>query len=362
MFPYYLLFGAFALGALAERGQATYARAAILFFVAAVFMTIMIGLRYHVGVDWANYLTIWTFAGQTDAQGLINAYPGDPVFYAIVWFLRNYGFGYWVLNLMCAVFFTWGLFAFANRQPNRWLAVAVAVPYLVIVIAMSGLRQATAIGFVFLALVAFADRSPVRFLFYIACGAAFHASAILVVPFAGMSFTRNRFQSVLLLLIVAVAGYFFLRGSFAEYTNDYIVKSGRTAESSGTVYRIAMNFVPALIFFRYGKHIPLDPRDRSLWRNFALLAIASVGIYMVIPSSTALDRVLLYLYPLQMFVLSRVPTLFAGQSRAIYMLITIMILLYLAALLAIFMTFGVNSAAYIPYRFYPLEGDSLDAY
>ena len=364
MFPYYLLFGTFALGALGERGDNRKGRSVIFFWVAAIFMTVMVGLRYHVGVDWTNYLAIWTYAGQTDLEGLFTAYHNsDPVFYALVWFLRNYGFGYWVLNLFCASCFTWGLFTFANRQPNRWLAVAVAVPYLVIVIAMSGVRQATAIGFVFLALVAFADRKPAKFLFFIACGAAFHASAVLAIPLTGMSFTKNKFQSALLLLVAALVGYFLLRDAFAEYANDYITNQAGTAESSGTLYRIAMNALPALIFFRYGKYIQLEPQDRTLWRNFALLAVGSIVLYPFLPSSTALDRVLLYLYPMQMFVLSRTPNLLTGEERRPSTLfITILILTYLVSLLIVFMSFGVNSAAYNPYRFYPLESDTIGAY
>jgi hypothetical protein len=40
----------------------------------------MVGLRFHVEVDWVNYQTIWHVAGRTDLVGLQSAYGGDPAY------------------------------------------------------------------------------------------------------------------------------------------------------------------------------------------------------------------------------------------------------------------------------------------
>jgi hypothetical protein len=41
---------------------------------------LMVGLRFHVEVDWVNYQTIWHVAGRTDLVGLQSAYGGDPAY------------------------------------------------------------------------------------------------------------------------------------------------------------------------------------------------------------------------------------------------------------------------------------------
>jgi hypothetical protein len=69
----------------------------------------------------------------------------------------------------------------------------------------------------------------------------------------------------------------------------------------------------------------------------------------VFPSSTAIDRFLLYLFPLQFVVLSRVPRIFtinrepAGQ-------ITFLVIGYAGLVQVTFLVFGTYASYYIPYR------------
>src|SRR5215207_7514459 len=121
-------------------------------------------MRYWTGVDWSTYLRTWDAAGAISLPTLLQTFGGDPAFYTLLWFLRQSGLEYWSLNLVCAAVFTAGLVCFARRLPNPWLAAFIGVPYLGIVIAMSGTRQATAIGLVFFALLAFFKRRLIIFL------------------------------------------------------------------------------------------------------------------------------------------------------------------------------------------------------
>ena len=72
------------------------------------------------------------------------------------WFAGQNELGIWFVNTICGGIFSYGLIAFARSQPRPWLALAVAVPYLIIVVAMGYTRQAAAIGFVMLGLSALA--------------------------------------------------------------------------------------------------------------------------------------------------------------------------------------------------------------
>ena len=312
----------------------------------AFLIIVMVGLRYKTGVDWGNYYRQWVGAENLSPSDLITLHSGDAGFYTLMWALKNAGFEFWSLNLVCAVFFTIGLMAFARRLPNPWLAVAVALPYLTIVIAMSATRQATALGFVFLALVAFSDRRTVAFLGWTAAATLFHASAILTLPFAGLSFAKNRFQAILLGLAIVLLGWLTLGSPFAVYSRHYFEES---VQSSGTLYRVAMSAVAALLYFTLvRRRVPLADHERSLWRNYSLFALAAVVLAAFVPSSTALDRTLLYLFPLQIFVLSIVP--YTSQRGSSHVLTIVAILAYLASILFVFLNFGVNADSYIPYE------------
>jgi hypothetical protein len=354
MIPYWILFSIFAVGAFVYDPSAQRARqAAPMFFVAGIFVALMIGLRYRVGVDWTNYVRIYQELWWQDFDEMFAR--GDPLFYIPMWQFAKAEFQIWAFFLLCAVVFTAGLFAFAKRQPNPWLAVLVAVPFLIIAVAMSGVRQATAIGFFFFALVALADRSAARFLGWMLCAGACHGSAILMAPLAGLSFTRNRIQSAFLMLLMAVVAYFTLRTPFENYSQDYLQG---TLESAGAVYRLGMNAIPAVLFLIYMKKFRLAEPERVFWRNMSLLALVSLPLLSFI-SSTALDRIGLYIFPLQLFVLSALPSMLSSAETRRF-LVMFLIVFYLFAIQFVFLNYAINRDPYVPYRFWPLTDTSID--
>lgn len=346
MLAYFLLLGLFAVGALVSKPDLRRGGQGALLIVGLTVLTVMIGLRYWVGVDYENYLRAWTPADRMSLGQFFEFRPGDPLFYSVLWAMRNIGWPYWSFNLLCGAVFSVGLVQFARRQPNGWLAVAVAVPYLVIAIAMSATRQATAIGFVFLALISFKNGNTKSFLAWLMTAALIHASAIIILPFAGLSLAQNRFQSALLILITAIGGYYLLGSTLGEYTRSYL--GNYVSTSSGTVYRIAMNAVPAIIYLLISRRLPFSDRERTLWRNFALLAVVSFPLLFVIQSSTALDRLLLYAFPLQIMVLAWLPYLVRGQLQQKGVIGAI--LLYLAAQHFVFLNYATNAKQFLPYR------------
>ena len=108
MWIYWVLFLWPALFAVVEpRLSASLSKLAILLF--AIFLTLIIGLRFEVGMDWSNYLdhlayaegTSWYDAAQSKdiAYGLLN------------WVAAQTGNGIWLVNLVAATAFVGGLTA-----------------------------------------------------------------------------------------------------------------------------------------------------------------------------------------------------------------------------------------------------------
>jgi hypothetical protein len=343
MLPYWVLFGFFAAASLLAHGEQGRDKRDWLLAIGWLILSLMIGLRWEVGPDWDSYFGWWNRAGYMPLERLLRLTESDFTFYTVMWVFRQVGATFWLFNLTMAGIFALGLVSFVREQTNPWLAIAIAVPYLVIVVAMSGVRQATAIGFVFLALLAFQRREGRKFLVWMALAASCHASAILVLPLAGLSFARNRFQSIVLMLIAALAAYYLLSPTFSIYSERYFSK---VVQSSGTLFRIGMSIVPALIYLFFSKRFPEMPHERSLWRNFSIAALLTLPLYLIVPSSTALDRLVLYLFPLQIRVLSWVPSIARGAKG----LMTFAILAYLAAQVFVFLSYAVNRDAYLPYR------------
>jgi hypothetical protein len=106
--------------------------------------------------------------------------------------------------------------------------------------------------------------------------------------------------------------------------------------------------VPAIFYLTVSKRLPFSDQERNMWRNFSLLAIASVPMLFVIQSTTAVDRLLLYAFPLQIMMLAWLPYLFRGRAQQLGIILAILI--YLGLQQYVFFNYALNAYAYIPYR------------
>jgi hypothetical protein len=352
MLPYWLLFGFFAIASLFARQDPRQDKALGALWLAWLILVLMVGLRWQVGPDWFAYQGWWDLAGRKSLERLLAIAGSDPGYYGLTWVLQQLGLPFWALNLVLGGIFAYGLVQFARMQVNPWLGIAVAIPYLVIVVAMSGVRQATAIGFVFLALVAYNRQHGWKFLLVIGLAASFHASAILVLPLAGLSFTRNRFQAGLLVAVFVAVAYYQLTSTFVRYSDQYL--SRLVIQSSGVLYRLGMGALPAVIFLAFRKRFWALPHELILWRNMSIAAVLALAVFFAVASTTALDRLVLYFFPLQIYVLSWFPSLF--RDRAVRFVTTFLILAYLALQLFIFLNYAFNKDPYLPYRMLPFAG------
>lgn len=349
MLPYNLLFAMFALGSLQDR-----AHRGLMLRIAAFSLMLMIGLRWEVGADWFGYVFIFEEVGGLPLHQALGR--GDPGFYILNWLVHQAGLGFWAVNLACSIIFTAGLLRFAERQPNPWLAIVVALPVLCLIVAMSGTRQATAIGLVLLGLCAFAEGRMLRFLVFASLAAMFHASAILIVPVAALSYTKNRLQAGLVIILGLAMATFLLSSQFDVYVARY---TGEDPGSQGAIFRLAMNFIPGVLFLLARNRYRVTEHERVLWRNISFLAVASFLLLSVAPSSTALDRAAFYVIPLQIFVLSRIPYVF-GTTPRLRFLLKLVVIVFSAAVLLVFLLASNHGQYWLPYRFYPLVEPSLE--
>jgi hypothetical protein len=360
VFPYWLLFSIFAIGSLEYRRRGSIGNQANpLLLAAAVFVALMIGFRYEVGGDWGTYGRM--FADTRYVALGVALGQGDPGYSFLNWVGQRLDFNIWFVNLACAIIFTWGLIKFARRQPSPWLAGLVAVPYLIIVVAMGYTRQAAAIGFI-LAALASLDRSEItltsmaRLAFYVFGGVLFHKSAIIVLPLVAAAGSKNRIVTAgVIVALAAILYYLLVQSAVDQLLSGYVIAG---YESQGALVRSAMSLPPALLYLRFHKEFRLTPMQQKLWRNFAYAAIATFALLMVSSSSAAIDRLALYLIPLQMFVLSRLPEAFGNGQRPNGQVV-LAVIAYSAIIQFTWLNYADNSGYWIPYKVFPLGTEVL---
>jgi hypothetical protein len=325
-----------------------------LFAILVIAPTILlVGLRWHIGPDWRSYASIYRYAGLLSLPHILS--HQDPAFAALAAGLHRIGAPFWALNFVCGTIFIGGLSAFCRRQPNPWLAFLVAFPYLVIVIGMSGLRQSVALGILCFALNALERGQITRFAALLLGGALFHGSLIVLLPVCLISHTRNWIQTGLLLISAILMGVYVVPDAFQTYAERY---SSQNVQSSGVIYRVAMNGLAAILFLAFRSRLNISEDQRRLWRNISLCTILLAMLLLIIPSSTAIDRMILYLFPLQFFLFGRLPNLLAADSSHAGQL-TILVIAYAAVVQLVFLQFGTFSMYYVPYHSILESGDCM---
>jgi hypothetical protein len=304
----------------------------------------MIGFRYEVGGDWRSYIN---FFENLRYYSLSEIQHQDPAYIFANWLAIQSDLDIWAVNLLCAALFTVGLITFCGRQPSPWLAAIVAVPYLVVVIAMGYTRQAVAIGLVMLALTKLEERKSIYFLLIIAIAALFHKTAVMLGPIGMLSATRNKTWNFIICGLFTLMLFYLLLDSEVDHlVSSYVISE---YQSQGAAIRVAMNALPAAIFLLNRKRFALSGDSLKLWTIVGLCSIGFVGLLIVSPSSTAVDRMALYFVPIQVFVLSRLPLALATSSQGLSVL-EFCVVAYSGAILFVWLNYAENSAYWIPYQ------------
>lgn len=314
-------------------------------------VALLVGWRHQVGGDWFNYLNNFQRFATTSLDS--DWWSNDPGYRLLEWIALQQNWGIHGVNLLAAALFSYGLVRFCLSLPRPWLALAVAVPYLVVILGMGYSRQGVALGCIMAGLVALGQGRILRFVVWAVIGATFHKSAVLVLPMAALAASHRRWiTTAWVSVVVAVAYALLLEESVENLTTNYLDAG---YQSEGALVRLLMNALPAVLLLWQRKRFGLDPKQERLWFWFALASLALLGWYFVSASSTAVDRVGLYLLPLQLMVFSHLPEVMGrspGASRAWVG----RVLLYYACVELVWLNFATHAFAWLPYRFYPLVG------
>ena len=314
--------------------------------IGAMLIALLVGLRYEVGADWRTYEVLFSYARLSSLERVMRL--GDPGYQLLNWTVQEIGLRLWAVNLVSGSIFAWGLYRLCRIQPSPFTAMLIAVPYLVIVVAMGYTRQSVAIGILMVGLASLSrNGSLVRFAIYVAVAALFHKTAVVAFPLAALTGQRSPLINLLLVGSIGFFMYdFFLEDSLATFVKNYVKAE---YSSQGALIRVLMNFLPAVLTLAMGHRLGFSDTERKLWRNFALASFALLILVLVSPSTTAVDRIALYILPIQIAVLSRVPGGLMNELTG-----KLVVVSYSLAVLFVWLNFAAHADYWVPYRFFPL--------
>ena len=317
-------------------------------YLFGIILVILIGLRFEVGGDWYRYLYVYSYL---DNSSFFESFRANDIGYEALYWLSKYLFNsIYLVNVLNAAIFVYGLMRFCRFMPMPWLALLVSIPYLVIVVSMGYTRQATAIGITMLALISLAETKRLKFYMLVFLGALFHKTAVLIF-LLDFFYNKDKFNTFSVVTLTGLLfAIFSTLSNYFDHLFYYYVKTNYH-ESDGAVVRTLMNAFAGLIFFIHRDRFEKIYNDGKLWY---LLSIASL-FFLVISFnySTFSDRMSLYLIPLQIVVFSRLFTLYHSKQIK-----TILILAITSAYVAVMFTwlfFANHANVWLPYKNILLE-------
>jgi hypothetical protein len=346
MTAYWLLYAIPAVLALMSRFADSKTSPIVWLSVAGVFAAV-IGFRHEIGGDWRAYIVVFDNVSSMSLLSALQAFDTDyAVYVAINWAVASSGLTVNWVNLVCGSLFVFGLVVFCREQTNPWLALAVATPYLVVVIGMGFTRQSVAIAFELLALTALMDERWRRALVMILIAAAFHKSAIWLLALYVFAHPAMGARAIGLPLLLGVAiGFLFFPSDPAMVWEKYVATP---MVSDGAWIRSIMNAVPAVMLLLLSKRLLSSAKQRCVWMPLAILAIGSLLLVPV--ASTLIDRLGFYLIPLQLFVFSRLPSLYSGTT--VRSAVEIGIVVLYGVVLWVWLNYSVHSPYWVPYKMF----------
>ncbi len=315
-------------------------RSSVWVAVGLVFI-LAIGFREQVGGDWSNYLRHYYLAVGVP---LNQAVGSDPGYKLLNWVMAKWDWQVYGVNTVCGTIFILGLFIYCRQLPVPWLGFSVAVPYLVVVIAMGYTRQSVALGFFFLALADIERGYLLRYIVWMALGATFHKSAVLLVPLGILLYRAGWLWRSIAIAATAYGLWDLLLEEYQDHLwQEYVDEQ---MESEGARIRVLMNLVPSLLLLWYAKRWKKLFPAYDIWFWLSIAALASV--VLVGFATTAVDRISLYFTPLQIAVFARLPVLARNQLSP--QLVRFGIVAGYAAVLFVWLNYATHALYWLPYR------------
>lgn len=286
-----------------------------IYYVVLLALFLFSAFRFQVGCDWSGYYFQYLGAGDFDWSLVTD--KGEPIWWAILGWIRDTGLPYPVANVVSSAVFFLGVHVLARRQPDPLGFLVLLFPILIINMPMSGIRQGAAIGLLCIAFVAFIDRRPLWFAFWVVLATGFHASALvfmLLLPLTAGRFSRRRLAIGILLALPGA--YFLTTTQSAELATDRYVGTG--IDAAGAAFRVGILGLSALYFFLFVR----KKWSRTWPKDYSLALVGAIGMALafgLIPIATVIgDRFGYYLIPIQTMIFARLPFLPFRSNQALH--------------------------------------------
>jgi hypothetical protein len=132
-------------------------------------------------------------------------------------------------------------------------------------------------------------------------------------------------------------------------------------DSTGSTVRVSIAAGAGVLFFMSRRKFSRNADELRIWTTMSTVAILIAPTLLVTPSSTVVDRIDLYVIPVEIFVFGRLPAVF-GRRIAVYEILMLGVIICSAAELYIWLKWANSAFTWLPFHIFPtnqLTGHSI---
>lgn len=315
---------------------------------AILFLVLFAGSRFEVGCDFSAYEG--RFSYMYENMGWFDAlWAGEGGFNWLNMALLKTGFSFYALLMVCAIIYFYGMYKFSKLATRPMAFIALCFPILILQLGMSGIRQALAVAFLMLAMVAFVDRRRNMVIAWILLAWLFHTSAILFLPIAWLvNHKVSTIRLIAVILLISPLVGLFLGERAATYNDRYVEQIYGESESSGAWFRYALAALPFLLLEWKRRTMAISfPKLFEMMRLYAFICFGLLPIGFF--SSIALHRLTFYILPVSILTLLCFSEV-AFDKRSERFAVALPFVIYGTYILTWFTLSKHAASCYVPYQ------------
>ncbi len=268
-------------------------------------------------------------------------------------FFIKIGLSIHFMNLFFTLIFFISLLVYLKNFENKFLALTIAFPILVVVFSLGFLRQSIAFSFFLIAITHLIDDKKINFLFFIVLAALFHISILIFTPLILIVnkkiFEKKNILTGFFLLIFFIIIIILLNQKIYSLYNIYVINSFEASLfdlPKGAIYRVSLNLIAVIIFLIFRNKICSNINEYRIYSYLSYIFIISLLLLQFFP--ILVDRINYYLIPLQLFVFVKFTYYFTNQKYQYLSIFSILASYGLVLIIWIF--YGTHSKYWLPFN------------
>lgn len=307
------------------------------------FLSIFIGFRYEIGGDWVIYQNFFDNISEIKFNQII---VSSPIYVLInkIAFYSNINFV--GVNFICSIIFMFSLAYFLQNSKNRWLALAISFPIIIVVLGMGYTRQGLAFSFCLLLIRSLEDKKIFLSFIYVIVAILTHKSALFVTSLLiFLNFWYYKKYHYLFISILIPLFFLIFYSINYKHLIYFYIGEGQHMFSYGSFPRAILITIIAITFLLFRKKFKnMTNYQVFIYSSFCIIILFLLPFSFL--ASIVSDRLLFYLYPLKLALFS-FANLKDKKIRSVIYLITFVYYFYFIS----WLSFGVNSFSWVPYKF-----------